>query len=186
MKFNKGPEGMALIDGGRTIVTVNEAHLLHDAEATRQDQASDGTLTRVTYYDVASGEAVKEYVLPVGPLYPGAKDRGMSSLLSDEEDNLYVLERGYIPGEGNRAEIYAISGEAATDVLGEDRISGAEKPMRKEKIFDFSDLGESCENVEGMAWGDADKQGEKNLYVISDNNFSDKQKTLIHHLVVSH
>lgn len=111
VKFNKGPEGMALVDGGRTIVTVNEAHLLHDAEATRQDQASDGTLTRVTYYDVASGEAVKEYVLPVGPLYPGAKDRGMSSLLSDEEDNLYV---------------------------------------------------------------------------ISDNNFSDKQKTLVHHLVVSH
>lgn len=184
VKHNQGIEGIAL--DGDAIVAVNEGPLRQDDAA----RLADGSrLVRLTVYDLHEGRAVAEYPLAVGPVYPGASDRGISEILDVGDGSYLVLERGYLPEENrNRAEIYRIRLDGE-DVLGLDALTGSERPVGKTLVFNFAEAtaatGLNPDNVEGMAWGEEFPGGGRELLVVSDNNFNASQKTLVHRLVIA-
>lgn len=143
-----------------------------------------GAAVRLTTFDVATGEATAEYPVEVGALYPGAADRGMAEILAAGGGSFLVLERGFIPGEGNRAEIYRITLEGATNVLDIPVLTGAESPVDKELLYRFDDNAEHPENVEGLAWGPDLADGRRSLLVVNDDNFDDTQRSLVHSVAV--
>ncbi|AKK10805.1 esterase-like activity of phytase family protein [Corynebacterium uterequi] len=178
---NNGPEALGLTNDGRA-VTVNENALAQDGPRNTEEA---GSRTRVTFYNIGTGKADSEYVLDIGPLYPGATDRGISSIVGSEDGSLFVLERGFVPGKGNSAEIYRLNFDGATDVLGKEALDGSETPVTKKMVFDFAGNDEHPENVEGMVWGVPEAFGEEDpqLLVVSDDNFNaPSQRTLLHRL----
>ncbi len=176
---NNGPEAMALLSDGRTIVTVEENALAQDGHKNDDKHSS---LNRVTFYDLESGTPTKEYVVRVNA------GRGAVSLLADEKDNLYLLERGFFKNLGvsgeNKAEIYKLDVTGADDVLGKEALAGSERTVSKQLVFDFSTVKPHPDNVEGIAWGPRDADGRRPLVAVTDDNFSDKQATLFHTLLL--
>ena len=159
---NKGPEGMTISPDGKTFYTINENSLVQDGPS---NTPQSGSKTRLTVYNTATGKPSAEYVVDVDPTYAPKADRGYASLATSPDGNLYALQRGYIPKQGNRAEIYRLDVNGATNVLGRERLNGTEVAVNREKVFDFVDskpgksahpgakgIPESPDNVEGMAF----------------------------------
>ena len=176
---NNGPEGMTLIDGGRTAVTVQENALAQDGA---KNSEKDASLNRITFYDLDSGEPTREYVVRVDA------GRGATSLLADENGELYMLERGFFKELGdngeNKAEIYKLDLDGAEDVLGREKLTGEEKTVGKSLVFDFATEKPHPDNVEGLAWGPRAADGRRTMIVVTDNNFSDTQTTYFHTVLV--
>lgn len=176
---NNGPEGMALLADGNTAVTVNEDALAQDGVRNSEKNAS---MNRLTFYDLATGKPTREYVVRV------EAGRGATSLLADENGDLYLLERGFFPELGdngeNKAEIYKLDLAGAGNVLGVEKLDGPEKPAAKSLVFDFAAVRPHPDNVEGLAWGPRADDGRRTLVVVSDDNFNDTQTTYFHTLLV--
>lgn len=171
---NNGPEAMTLLPGGQYALTVNENALAQDGS---KNSDTEPSLNRVTIYDLETGQPAAEYVLPV------EAQRGVTSALTDEDGNLYILQRGYLKDIGeNRAEIYKVDLSAADDVLGKESLDGTEATAQKDLVFDFATVEPHPDNVEGMAWGPHNEDGSRTLFVVSDDNFNDSQSTLFHTL----
>ena len=211
---------MTISPDGETIYTINENSLAQDGPS---NTPQSGSKTRLTVYNTATGKPSAEYVVDVDPTYAPKADRGYASLATSPDGNLYALQRGYIPKQGNRAEIYRLDVKGATNVLGREHLNGTEVAIKREKVFDFVDskLGnsahpgargvpESPENVEGMTFAappagtpatnslstgsrsngrgtEVSKTpvGNNRVYLISDNNFSDSQRTVVHSLDIA-
>ncbi len=180
VRHNKANEGLAVI-GEDALVTANEGALVQDGPMNSEER---GMRVRLTHYSVSTGQPLAEYPLEVGPLYPGARDRGVSEIISGEDGSLYTIEHSYVPGQGNRGEIYRITLDGATKVLGKEALDGSETPARKELVFDFASLPEHPDNIEALAWAPRLADGRAQLLVTSDDNFSDKQRTLLHRIAL--
>ncbi|WPF66005.1 MULTISPECIES: esterase-like activity of phytase family protein [unclassified Corynebacterium] len=180
IRHNKANEGLALVSED-VVMTANEGALVQDGP---MNTAEQGMRVRLTQYSVSTGEPLAEYALEVGALYPGARDRGISEIIAGDDGSFYVIERGYVAGEGNRGEIYRVTLDGATNVLGQEQLTGAEIPVRKELVFDFSALPEHPDNIEALAWAPRLSDGRAQLLVLSDDNFSDKQRTLLHRIAL--
>ena len=46
--------------------------------------------------------------------------------------------------------------------------------------MNFSPHGDNPDTIEGMTWGPNQPDGRRTLLVTTDNNFSGKQRTLVH------
>lgn len=185
---NKGPEAMAVAPDGSYFVTINENALIQDGP---ENSLEHGSRTRMTFYDIASGNVLHEYALDIDPLYPGAIDRGVASLDFDDDGNLYMLERGFLPVSGNRAEIYRLDVSGATDVKDTPALDGTETPVSKTQVIDLSEVFEDIRDIDNVEGLDAAvPQGrtaqEENpargttFTLVTDDNFSDKQRSLLH------
>nr|VDG62339.1 Uncharacterized protein conserved in bacteria [Streptococcus thermophilus] len=175
---NKGPEAMAVLADGKTMITINEDALAQDGP---ENSDTHSSLARITVYDVNSGKAIKEHAVRVSP------GRGVTSLLADDNGNLFMLERGFDEDtETNMAQIYTLNLKGADDVLGTEALSGMEKTASKTLIFDFDKRKPHPDNVEGLAWGpkNAAANGGRSMVVVTDDNFNDSQSTLMHLLAV--
>ncbi len=226
-------EGMTTSLDGKTFYTLNENSLVQDGPINTSQM---GSKTRLTVYNTATGKPSAEYVVDVDPTYAPNADRGYASLATSPKGNLYALQRGYIPKQGNRAEIYRLNIKGASNVLGREQLNGTEIPVNRKKIFDFADpkpsathkpgdvsqpsitdkhsatkktrsdvsagslsIQNSPENVEGLTFAappartsDSPSNGQdvgvrtpdgfNRVYLTSDDNFSDSQRTLLHSL----
>ena len=176
---NNGPEAMALMPGGKTAVTINENALAQDGQANSPEHRS---LSRVTFFDLKTGQPSKEYAVRVDG------GRGVTSVIAGENGELYMLERGFFEELGengeNRAEIYRLDLTGAENVLGKEALDGSEATVGKQKIFDFAAHPPHPDNVEGLAWGPVREDGRRTMIVVSDDNFNDTQTTLFHTLLL--
>lgn len=175
---NKGPEAMAVLADGKTMITINEDALAQDGPENSETHSS---LARITVYDLNSGKAVKEHAVRVSP------GRGVTSLLAADNGNLLMLERGFDEAtKTNMAQIYTLNLEGADDVLGTEALTGLEKTASKTLVFDFDKQKPHPDNVEGLAWGpkNAAANGGRSMVVVTDDNFNDSQSTLMHLLAV--
>lgn len=176
---NNGPEAMAVLPGGKTAVTINENALAQDGKANSPENSS---LSRVTFFDLKTGQPTKEYAVGVDA------GRGVTSVIADEHGTLYMLERGFFKDLGengeNRAEIYKLDLTGAEDVLDKEALDGGEATVGKSKIFDFAAHPPHPDNVEGLAWGPVREDGRRTMIVVSDDNFNDTQTTLFHTLLL--
>ncbi|MEJ5919757.1 esterase-like activity of phytase family protein [Corynebacterium sp. H78] len=183
VKNNRAYEALAVSRDGQRAVVVTEFPLSQDTEAQQIPAGSSG-LSRVTVYDVPTGQPLSEFVYPLSMELQNTGHPGVSEIIAvnDDATELIFLERTYGFVAGNRASLFRVSLDAiaqntATNVLGKDRLDSKEKPLRKRPIFEFPYLPTHPDNVESLAWCEGRRDV---LFVGSDNNFSSLQRSLLH------
>ena len=193
---NAGFESLAIATDGHTFFTAVETALVQDGEPAGFDR---GTPTRVLEYRMRKGrfEPAREFVYELAPVQrpaftPGFFINGLVELLVIDSTTLLALERGYAESAAdssvgmNDIRIYRVSLTGATDVSGLDSIKDRTDivPVRKSLVLDLKDvpgldtaLAPSLDNFEGMAFGPRLADGRPTLVLVSDDNFSPRQRT---------
>ncbi len=112
------------------------------------------------------------------PLHAVAHDKiptnGISEILYLTDSSLLVMERAYIPDEGNVVRIYRVQLPIVNDARKTSCTDPDVTPLTPELLFDFATVKSfAIDNAEGMAFN-ADRSL---LLLVTDNNFSKKQQT---------
>ena len=193
---NAGFESLAMAPDGRTLFTGLETALVQDGEPATFDH---GTRTRLLEYRLRHGrfEPAREFAYDLDPLErptfaPGFFINGLVELLWIDPTTLLSLERGYVessadPSTGmNYIRVYKVSLTGATDISSFESLKDRADvvPVRKNLLLDLtkttgldSDLAPSMDNFEGMAFGPRLPDGRPTLLLVSDDNFSNRQRT---------
>jgi hypothetical protein len=181
---NRGFESVTAANDGQDVYILNEAPIMGD-EATKD---GDGFWLRLVHFskDKENFKVAGEYAYLLearGQTERGVEVfRGASEILHWTENKFLVLERGARLGTKGLAysgALYLADFQDAKDIskvanLSETKGSAA----KKEKLVDLESLLPApLENFEGLAWGPKLPDGRKSLLVISDNNFSKREKT---------
>ncbi len=194
---NRGFESLTMTPDGKRLFAGTEAALLQDGGEASFDEPA---LCRIVEFQVR-GETLRssaEYVYPLGPvprpatLNDGIPGTGLVELVALSDTTLLALERDFIreregerPGL-NQSRIYVVDIAGATDVTGVPSLGNSNDwtPVRKELLLDFDDIvselspgSRSLDNFEAMGLGPALPDGGRSLLVVSDDNFSDTQRS---------
>lgn len=184
IRNNLAFESLTLTPSGRFLITATENALNQDGQAADLDA---GSLSRLIKYDLASGEAVSEFVyevdeVPDEPVPADAfRTNGLVELLAlDDNGSMLALERAFSVGKGNSVKLYQVLTQGALDVIGEqdlywedeDTAFEIDPPVSKNLLLDLGDLGLTLDNLEGMALGPLLPDGRRSLIIVSDNNFN--------------
>lgn len=122
---------------------------------------------------------IAEHLYPVDLASPGVVYNGLTELATlPEEGYLLSLERTFgLRGAG--AKIFQVVMGNATDistVKSLDTENNNYIPLKKRLILNLKELGIPLDNLEGMTLGPRLQDGSQTLILISDNNFSNRQK----------
>lgn len=182
---NLGFEGLSTTPDGSTLYAAIENALKQDGPKADSKHSSPA---RIIAYNLNNHQIEHQYQYNVEPIdYTGAKKdgfavNGVSEVLTlDNEGTLLVIERNFVEGAGNTIRLYQVSTAGATDIQGVESLSkysGQIDPASKKLIAKLSDHGITIDNFEGLAIGPP-LAGGRLLLMVSDNNFSESQKTLI-------
>lgn len=185
-RVNETFEGLTYAAGATLLVSALEGPLEQDPPPANADH---GSYSRITVHS-RTGEPLAQYAYPVEPLFATPQppnDRntnGISSLVAYDEyspDRFVALERGFASGVGTKARVFEFTTVGASNVLDQHSLAdGFFRPVRKTLLFDLDDIGVTrTDNVEGITWGPRLPSGERTLIIVSDNNFSQNQRTQI-------
>jgi hypothetical protein len=130
--------------------------------------------------NIARPMVVSEHVYLLDPAPSGTTSNGLTELITvDTGGHFLSLERTYgLSGGG--AKIYQVATSAATDTSGIATLKGDISridAVKKKLVLDLSTLGIYLDNLEGMTLGPRLPDGTKSLVLVSDDNFSDTQRT---------
>jgi len=131
--------------------------------ATEYPVAEQDHYTLWRYDHTDPGQAPHRYQIAATP------DFGLTSLDADGAGGLYLLQRFWRRGVGNRIQIQHLSAEQ----LAQD---AAEQPLTPTLLATLNP-GMSVDNFEGLSAVEVD--GETRLFLISDDNFNGRQRTLL-------
>lgn len=181
IRNNLAFESLTLSPDERYLYTATENPLYQDGTAATPEDESP---VRILRFDLTTGQADKEYLyytdpIPVNPA-DGGGDNGLVELIAlDNNGNFLALERAYLEGVGNDLRLYQVQLQNTTDLRDIESIDGIEVDAVAEKtlLLNFSELGITLDNFEGMSLGEVLPDGRQSLTVVSDNNFSDTQAT---------
>ena len=186
VRHNQAFEALTWSASGNGFYTANENALRQDGPAADVGQPS---AVRILRYDYDSGKVASEMAYLVEPVVsaPATRDgfrtNGLVELLALDGDHLLALERSYSEAVGNSIRLYLISTREATNVRGLKRLqgrkSGGYTRVTKRPLLDLAVLGIRLDNLEGITFGPPLDDGRRTLVLISDDNFSDRQKTQI-------
>jgi myo-inositol-hexaphosphate 3-phosphohydrolase len=191
VRNNLAFESLTVTPDKSTLYTATENALAQDGPAA---SLSSGSASRIVEYDLASGQAVAEYVYVTEPVEavpnpPGSfANNGLVDLLAiDDDGTLLAIERAFSTGVGNTIRIYEVRTQGATDVAGVDALETSiddgelavnlDQPVQKKLLFDLADLGITLDNVEGISFGPRLADGRQSIVLVSDNNFAANQFT---------
>ena len=166
---NSGIEGLTIAN--------NLKYLLYAFERPTDD-CLDQALVRITKMSLTRPSHHETYYYKLHPVNSDKiNTNGISDILFLNESRLLVMERAYIPGEGNVVRIYeaTLNGRGYPDKEANCKdVSIA--PLKSTLRFDFADVTDfKVDNAEGMTFN-ADKSI---LYIVTDDNFSKKQETQV-------
>ncbi|UUU25471.1 esterase-like activity of phytase family protein [Streptomyces sp. DSM 40750] len=180
VRNNQALEGLTLTPDGRKVVTITENALVQDGPAAGLTAKSP---SRLLVTDRRTGEAEAEHVYEVDPISAAptaplpapvgtyAADRGVSEILAINKTDYLTVERSFASGVGFAIRLYWTTTRGATDVHGEAKLSGSERPMPKKLLYDFTLSGTDADNVEGITWGPTLPDGSRTLVLVADDNF---------------
>jgi hypothetical protein len=195
VRANAAFESLTLTRDEQRLLTATETALAQDGEPA---DASRGTVVRILEYQVAgeSFEPRREFAYPVDPLpklpfRPGVFISGLVELLALGHTDLLSLERAYAEESGgarrniNRVRIFHTSLAGATDISAFESLRGRDglALARKSLVLDLADArglspaSPGLENFEGMGFGPLLPDGSRTLLLVSDDNFSPRQRT---------
>jgi hypothetical protein len=193
---NAGFEGLTLSPDGARLFTAAETALIQDGDAAT---FAAGAGTRILEYVARHGtfEPAREFVynlepVPTPPYAAGFFINGLVELLAVNRTTLLALERGYVENKTNPAQsrnrirLYRVSLIGATDVSPLESLKGHPEivPVTKTLLADLSEieglsreLAPTLDNFEGLAFGPRLPDGRASLLLVSDDNFSNAQRT---------
>lgn len=141
---------------------------------------------RFTQYNPKTGSAESQFIylldrvvrIPFLPFYLN----GVTEILSINNHEFLVLERGYSAGRGkhaNRVKLFLANNSNTTNTLDVDPIK-KEKQLqtaKKELVLDFKKIrkqlpSKRIDNIEGITFGPTLTNGNATLLFVSDNNFN--------------
>lgn len=181
-------ESLALSPTGRSLFTAVEGPLADDGRT--PDLRSRIRIVR--YDDRGVGfEWAAEYFYLTEPGRT-ATDLGIADLVALSDDELLVLERGFVQDEGNTVRVFRASLRGATDVSTEPTLDAPGLPtLEKRLLVDVADCPSAgatspqtqpnplLDNFEAMTLGPALPGGRQALLLLSDDNGSASQVTRI-------
>ena len=192
LQNNAAFEGLSLSSDEKTLFAMAEAPILTDLpEGASENQDQWVRLVKYEKMDSGEYEPHAEYAYKLDPLTKTSNGqeifRGVSEILTLKEKKILVLERGLRlqkTGWNQSVRLYEADLAPAEDITKVRNLSADSKvkPMAKTRVLDFEeDLHKTrgkkgVQNFEGLAWGPK-VDGKKTLLVISDDNFSKKEKT---------
>lgn len=194
-RSNRGFEGLALSPGGRFLWALSESSLEQDGPEADFDR---GARLRLCRWDLATrGTALQhraavpaQYLYPAEAVAPrpagGGRCQGcsgVSELVALDERRLLVLERSYVelsPDEHGRNVVRIFEVEvplAATP--GAPALLGKRLLLDLDEVVSRFDAGQqSLDNFEGMTLGPRSASGAQTLLLVTDDNFSRRQRTV--------
>jgi len=186
IRRNLAFESLTLSVDRAHVYAATENALVQDGPAA---DVSNRSPSRVVKYDVASGNALAEFVYMVetvaAPPVPSGQfaTNGLVELLAVGPGQLIAVERSFSTGVGNAIRLYLASTNGATDVSSLASLAGETYvPMSKTLLLDLADLRNDdgtpvvLDNIEGITFGPL-FNGMPTLILVSDSNFAATQFT---------
>ena len=189
-KEERGPRSNGVLEGltfdkeYKTLyANIEEPLYEDDSEAS----VSKGGLIRLYQFDVKSGNNIGQYAYLLDPIAhepnpkAGFAVNGISAIQYYGKNQLLVVERSYSVGrQACTIKVYLCDFTKATDVKNLASLQNQSYTLASKKlILNMDDLGIFIDNIEGVTFGPKLANGKQSLLFVSDNNFSDKQKTQI-------
>lgn len=183
---NRAFEGLSIHPGTQGFFAMNEFPIIQD-----QSDDDQNLWLRILEFskdkDQYAVKAEYPYMLSRLPKNDAGIEvfRGVSEILATPDTRMIVLERGARltkSGIAYTGALYLTDLAGAKDVSSVKNLSdGKTTALKKEMLVDFEELlkGQKVENFEALAWGPNLPDGRKTLLVLSDNNFSSKEKTTL-------
>jgi hypothetical protein len=193
-KFGAAPEGQAtsnqtfeslsLSPNNRSLFTAVEGPLAADG----QTAEGENRIRILRYEDRGPGglEPAEEYFYLTEP------GQNVAEVVALSENELLVLERGFVAGEGNTIRVFRVSLNGAEDISDEPSLAAPGlDPVEKELLVDLAACPESgaespgtqtnelLDNYESLALGPRLPGGRRALVLQSDDNFSADQVTRV-------
>lgn len=189
-KLEKGPRNNGTLEGitfdfkYKTIYTNIEEPLFEDSD---QANNNKGGLIRLYQFDVKTKKNTAQFGYQLEPIArePNPKGafavNGISAIQYYGKNQLLVVERSYSTGtQACTVKIFLCDLKKATDVKNYPSLQNQKLELASKKlILNMDDLGIFIDNIEGLTFGPKLTNGNPSIIFVSDNNFSDKQKTQV-------
>ena len=186
----KGPrrngvlEGITYANGYKTLYVSLEEPRYEDGE--RADIRPNDAWVRIYRFNRESLRNTAQYAYKLEPIaYPAFpadafKINGIPDILSAGGTRLLVMERSFSTGRMPcTIKIFLTDCSKAEDISKVNSLKRKPptKPLQKKLLLNMDDLGIYVDNVEGMTFGPTLPNGHRTLLMVSDNNFSQLEKT---------
>jgi len=183
-RANLGFEGLSVSPSGRWLFAMAEAALYQDGPVASFDQ---GTRVRLARWDLERpGEPLElgYRTDPVEPRLeaPSVAHNGVSELVALDDERLLVLERAYVEAGERRVNTVRIFQVDLAQAAAE---GGSPPLLAKRLVLDLNDVvarfdegQRELDNFEGMTLGPRLASGNPSLLLVSDDNFSARQRTV--------
>jgi len=189
-KEEQGPRSNGVLEGltfdkkYKTLYANIEEPLYEDDSAAK---TTKGGMIRLFKFDVRSRKNTAQYGYLLDPIAnepnpaAGFAVNGIATIQYYAKNQLLVVERSYSVGrQACTIKVYLCDFTNATNVKDIASLHAQEfTPASKTLILNMDDLGIFIDNIEGVTFGPKLANGKQSLLFVSDNNFSDKQKTQI-------
>lgn len=186
----KGPRNNGTLEGitfdtkYKTIYTNIEEPLFEDGD---QANTSKGGLIRLYQFDTKTKKNTAQYGYQLEPiaLEPNPKGafavNGISAIQYYGKNQLLVVERSYSTGtQACTVKVFLCDLKKATNVKNYASLQNQKLELASKKlVLNMDDLGIFIDNIEGLTFGPKLANGNPSIIFVSDNNFSDKQKTQV-------
>ena len=182
-KNNASFEGLSKSVDGKGFWVAMEGPLQSDGEHPSLKKTSSPI--RVTYFDISSKKATKQFAYPLENITNPAKGsvnlNGVTAILEYAKNKFLIMERTYQSGygmDGNIIRIFnVLFDENVTNTLEINSLKETEyKLVKKELLLDLSTIKNQLkfkvvDNLEGIAIGPTLSNGHKSILLVADNNF---------------
>jgi hypothetical protein len=189
-KEEKGPRNNGTLEGisfdfkYNNIYTNIEEPLFEDGN---QANTGKGGLIRLYQFNTKTKKNTAQYGYQLEPiaLEPNPKGafavNGVSAIQYYGKNQLLVVERSYSTGtQACTVKVFLCDFKKATDVKNYASLQNQKIELTSKKlVLNMDDLGIFIDNIEGLTFGPKLANGNPSLIFVTDNNFSDKQKTQI-------
>ena len=189
-KLEKGPRNNGTLEGitfdkkYKNIYTNIEEPLFEDGN---QANTSKGGLIRLYQFNTKTKKNTAQFGYQLEPIAsePNPKGtfavNGVSAIQYYGKNQLLVVERSYSTGtQACTVKVFLCDLKKATNVKNFNSLQNQKLALVSKKlILNMDDLGIFIDNIEGLTFGPNLANGNPSMIFVSDNNFSDKQKTQV-------
>lgn len=185
VRSNRGFESLSLSPSGQRLFVATESPLVQHDDAC--DSSGNCTAPLLHYGSTADGfRLLAEHTYRIdAPIAPDGFDTaragaGLAEVLAVDDQTLFTLERGGVVAADGRYHQTALVFQVEIPVSEKP----AEGPLAKRLVLDldsikhrFSEGYRSLDNFEGMCFGPVLGDGGRTILLVSDNNYSERQRT---------
>lgn len=182
---NLGLEGLTLSPSGRFLFACAETALYQDGDVASFDA---GTTVRIARWDLEHPGEPTQYAYRTDPVTPrldaaSIVHNGVSEITALDDEQLLVMERAYVAapaGPVNTIRIFQ------ADLTAGSASAGDLPPLAPKRLVldlgsvvaGFDEGRRELDNFEGMTLGPRLASGHRSLLLVSDDNFSARQRTV--------